>query len=66
MALRMAVALTSPSSLSVWGSLVRNVAAAPPLDQVLGPGSGGRLAEQSLCPVNLCEPLRNWKDIDFS
>lgn len=41
MALRMAVALTSTSSLSTWDSLAQNVAAAHPLDQVLGLGPGG-------------------------
>jgi hypothetical protein len=39
MELRMAVALTSPSSLSEWASLAKNVAAAPPLHQVLGSGA---------------------------
>lgn len=40
MALRMAVALTSTSSLSEWVSLAQNVAAAPLRDQVLGRGWG--------------------------
>lgn len=42
----MAVALTSTSSLSVWVNLAWNVAAAPPLDQVLSPGTEcvGRVA----------------------
>lgn len=39
MALRMAVALTSTSSLSEWVSLAQNVAAAPLRDQVLGQGA---------------------------
>lgn len=40
MALRMAAALTSTSSLSGWVSLAQNVAAAPPQEQVLGVGTG--------------------------
>lgn len=39
MALRMAVALTSTSSLSEWVSLAQNVAAAPLQDQVLDWGT---------------------------
>lgn len=39
MALRMAVALTSTSSLSEWVSLAQNVAAAPLRDKVLGWGT---------------------------
>ena len=39
MALRMAVARTSTSSLSEWVSLAQNVAAAPLQEQVLGWGT---------------------------
>lgn len=68
MALRMAVAPTSPSSLSVWGSLARNAAAAPPLDQVLRPaprlGGGGRRQVGRAASLP-CAPLRNRRGKDF-
>lgn len=52
MALRMAAALTSITSLSEWVSLAQNVAAAPPQDQVLDVGTGN-VGGHPICLIDL-------------
>ena len=52
MALKMAAALTSPSSLSEWVSLAQNVAAAPPQEQVLD-AETGNVGGHPICLIDL-------------